>query len=210
MENLVVTIGRQCGSGGRTTGRLLAGRLGVPFYDRNIVELTAARTRFSPEFIRSRGEHFQGGLLGHIIGYDTRFDSGAQTTASALTDQLHQAQSEIILEAALKGPCVIVGRCADWVLAGRVPTLNVFIHSDMPHRVERSAEEHGLDRARAPSILARRDRARARHYRFYTDQKWGDPRNYDLCLDSGRLGVENCAAIIADAYERRKTLAQNR
>ena len=101
-----------------------------------------------------------------------------------------------------KEPCVIVGRCADYVLRGKHPTLNVFIHSDMTYKVERSIQEHGLDPDKAAAILTRRDRARAHHYRFYTDQKWGDTRNYDLCLDSGRLGVENCVAILADAYRR--------
>ena len=202
MANRVITIGRQCGSGGHTIGKLLAQRLGLPFYDKKLVEMVAAKTKLSPEFIRSHGEYFHGGSIGHIIGYGTRFNSGVLKTGSALTDQLHQAQSEIIQEVAAQEPCVIVGRCADHVLAGKVPTLNVFIHADMPSKVERSVVEHGMDREHAASILTRRDKARAHHYRFYTDQKWGDAKNYDLCLDSGTLGVEGCVAIIAGAYER--------
>ena len=201
MANQIITIGRQCGSGGHTIGKLLSQRLGLPFYDKKIVEMVAAKTKLSPDFIRSHGEYFHGGSIGHIIGYGTRFN-GPMKTGSALTDQLHQAQTEIVLEMAAEGPCVIVGRCADYILRGKFPTLNVFIHSEMPHKVERSVEEHGLARDRAASILTRRDKARAHHYRFYTDQKWGDVRNYDLCLDSGRLGVENCVAIIAGASER--------
>lgn len=201
MANQIITIGRQCGSGGHTIGKLLAQRLGVAFYDKEIVEMAAAKTKLSPDFIRSHGEYFHGGSLGHIIGYGTRFDSSLKT-GSALTDQLHQVQSEIILEVAEKGSCVIVGRCADYVLAGKHPTLNVFIHSDMSYKVERSIQEHGIDPERAASILTRRDKARAQHYRFYTDKKWGDARNYDVCLDSGRLGVEACVAILADAYQR--------
>ena len=201
MANQIITIGRQCGSGGHTIGKLLAQRLGVAFYDKEIVEMAAAKTKLSPDFIRSHGEYFHGGSLGHIIGYGTRFDSSLKT-GSALTDQLHQVQSEIILEVAEKGSCVIVGRCADHVLAGKHPTLNVFIHSDMSYKVERSIQEHGIDPERAASILTRRDKARAQHYRFYTDKKWGDARNYDVCLDSGRLGVEACVAILADAYQR--------
>lgn len=201
MANQIITIGRQCGSGGHTIGKLLAQRLGVAFYDKEIVEMAAAKTKLSPDFIRSHGEYFHGGSLGHIIGYGTRFDSSLKT-GSALTDQLHQVQSEIILEVAEKGSCVIVGRCADYVLAGKHPTLNVFIHSDMSYKVERSIQEHGINPERAASILTRRDKARAQHYRFYTDKKWGDARNYDVCLDSGRLGVEACVAILADAYQR--------
>ena len=201
MANHIITIGRQCGSGGHTIGKLLAQRLGLAFYDKKIVEMVAAKTKLSPDFIRSHGEYFHGGSLGHIIGYGTRFDSSLKT-GSSLTDQLHQVQSEIILEVAEKEPCVIVGRCADHVLEGKYPALNVFIHSDMPYKVERSVQEHGLDPERAASILTRRDKARAHHYRFYTDRKWGDARNYDICLDSGRLGVEECVAILADAYAR--------
>lgn len=201
MANQIITIGRQCGSGGHTIGKLLSQRLGLPFYDKKIVEMVAAKTKLSPDFIRSHGEYFHGGSIGHIIGYGTRFN-GPMKTGSALTDQLHQAQTEIILEVAGEGPCVIVGRCADYILRSKFPTLNVFIHSEMPYKVDRSVEEHGLDRERAASILTRRDKARAHHYRFYTDQKWGDVRNYDLCLDSGRLGVENCVALIAGTYER--------
>lgn len=201
MANQIITIGRQCGSGGHTIGKLLSQRLGLPFYDKKIVEMVAAKTKLSPDFIRSHGEYFHGGSIGHIIGYGTRFN-GPMKTGSALTDQLHQAQTEIILEVAGEGPCVIVGRCADYILRSKFPTLNVFIHSEMPYKVDRSVEEHGLHRDRAASILTRRDKARAHHYRFYTDQKWGDVRNYDLCLDSGRLGVENCVALIAGAYER--------
>ena len=151
MANRVVTIGRQCGSGGHTIGKLVAQRLGVDFYDKKIVELTAAKTKLSPDFIRSHGEYFHGGAIGHIIGYGTRFGSGALKTGSALTDQLQQAQSEILLEAAAKGPCVIVGRCADCVLAGKADTLNVFIHSEMSFKIERSIAEHGLEREKAAS-----------------------------------------------------------
>lgn len=203
MASLVITIGRECGSGGHTIGKLLSQRLGLPFYDKEIVELVAAKTKLSPEFINTHGEYFQGGSLGHIIGYGTRFD-GAAKTGSSLTDHLQQAQAETVLEVAQKEPCVIVGRCADYVLKGKVPTLNVFIHSEMSYKVERSAEEHGLLRDKAEATLLRRDKARAQSYKFYTDQKWGDVKNYDLCLDSGKLGVENCVAIIADAYNRMK------
>jgi len=201
MANCIITIGRQCGSGGHTIGKLLAEKLALPFYDKEIVELVAAKTKLSPEFIRANGEYFHSGSLGHIMGYGTRFD-GRQKVGSSLTDQLHQIQSEIILEVAEKGPCVIVGRCADYVLAGKAATLDVFIHSDMAFKVERSVREHGMDPEKAESILKRRDKARAHHYKFYTDQKWGDAQHYDLSLDSGRLGVMGCVEIIAAAYER--------
>lgn len=204
MAELVVTIGRECGSGGHTIGTLLAQRLGVPFYDKEIVELVAAKTKLSPEFIQAHGEYFQSGSLGHIIGYGTRFDSTGRT-GSSLTDRVQQAQSETVLDLAGKGACVIVGRCADYVLRGKIPTLDVFIYADMPCKVERSVAEHGLEREKAESTLLHRDRSRAQSYKFYTDQKWGDAHNYDLCLDSGRLGVSTCVEILANTYQWMKS-----
>ena len=121
-----------------------------------------------------------------------------------LNQRVFLAQFDAITKIAAEGSCVIVGRCADHVLEGKVPTLNVFIHSDMPFKVERSIREHGLEPEKAESILKRRDKARAHHYKFYTSQKWGDAQHYDLSLDSGRLGVEHCVEIIADAYNRVK------
>ena len=203
MANLIITIGRECGSGGHTIGKLLAEKLGIAFYDKKIVDMVAAKTKLSPEFIESNGEYFHGGSLGHVFGYGARFD-GAFGAGSDLADQLNQVQSEVILEIAEKGDCVIVGRCADYVLQGKARTLNVFIHSDMSFKIERSVREHNMDRDKAESILKRRDKARAHHYRFYTDCRWGDLTNYDLCLDSGKLGVDNCVAIIADTYNRLK------
>lgn len=199
MANHIITIGRECGSGGHSIGKLLAERLGLSFYDKEIVELVAKKTKLSPDFINANGEYFQGGSLGHIMGYGARFDA-AMPFGSSLSDQLHRVQAEVILEAAAEGPCVIVGRCADYILRDKYPTLDVFIHSDMPYKIDRSVEEHGMDRQEAHSILTKRDKARAQNYRFYTDLKWGDVRNYDLCLDSGRLGVETCVELISRAY----------
>lgn len=201
MANHIITIGRECGSGGHSIGKLLAEHLGLKFYDKEIVELAAKMTKLSPEFIRANGEYFQGGSLSHIMGYGARFDIAAPC-GSSLADQLHRVQTEIILEAAEEGPCVIVGRCADYILRDRYPTLNVFIHSAMSYKIERSVREHDMDRDEAPSILIKRDKARAQNYRFYTDLKWGDVRNYDLCLDSGSLGVNTCVELISNAYKR--------
>ena len=135
------------------------------------------------------------------MGYGARFDN-AMPTGSTLTDQLHRVQAEIILEAAEKESCVIVGRCADYILRDKCPTLNVFIHSAMPYKIERSVREHQMDPKEAKSILLRRDKARSQNYRFYTDLHWGEAENYDLCLDSGRLGVDACVEIIADTYKK--------
>ena len=199
MADRIITIGRQCGSGGHTIGRLLAQRLGLAFYDKEIVELTAAKTKFSPEFIQSHGEYFHSGALGHIIGYGTRFD-GSYKTGSSLTDQLHQAQSEVILEVAAQGPCVIVGRCADYILQDKADCLRVFIHADTKFRARRIVEEYGEREASPEQRLREKDKRRAAYHRFYTDMKWGHAQNYDLTLNSGTLGIDRCVDIIRGLY----------
>ena len=108
------------------------------------------------------------------------------------------------MELAEKESYVVVGRCADHVLEGKVTTLNVFIYADMPYKIERSVREHNLDPKKAESILKRRDKARAHHYKFYTDKKWGEMGRYHISLDSGKLGVETCVDIIVEAYKRLK------
>ena len=121
-------------------------------------------------------------------------------TQSSLQDQMHFVQTELIREVADKEPCVIVGRCADYILQERTDVLNVFIHSAMPYKVERSIREHGLEEEKAAAILTKRDKARSHHYNFYTNQTWGAARFYHLSLDSGKLGEEKCVALICSAY----------
>lgn len=197
MEHLVITIGRQCGSGGHTIGKLLAQRLGLAFYDKKIVEMVAAKTKLSPDFIRTHGEYFHGGSIGHIIGYGTRFN-GSDKTGSALTDQLHQAQSEIVLEVARQGPCVIVGRCADYILRERADVLNVFIHAPIPHRADRVVRLYGESDLAPEKRLEEKDKRRRAYYKHYADREWGMSQNYHLSLDASLVGIERCAQMILD------------
>jgi len=199
MEKRIITIGRECGSGGHTIGQRVAERLGVNFYDKEIVEMVAAKTKLSPNFIAAHGEYFRGGSLGHIFGYGGRFASPMQAHSS-LQDQMYFAQVTLIKELAEQECCVIVGRCADHILRERRDCLNVFIHSDTSHKVERSVREHGLEQEEAAGILAKRDKARSQHYNFYTNQTWGMSRNYHLTLHSGFLGEDRCVELICAAY----------
>lgn len=201
MEKRIITIGRECGSGGHTIGKRVAQQLGVAFYDKEIVEMVAAKTKLSEEFIAAHGEYFRSGSLGHIFGYGGRFASPSQSQSS-LQDQMHFVQTNLIRELADQAPCVIVGRCADYILRGRQDCLNVFIHSDMPYKVERSIREHQLDEEDVAGVLTKRDKARAHHYSFYTNQTWGMARNYHLSLHSGCLGEDCCVEIICRAFGR--------
>lgn len=202
MEKRIITIGRECGSGGHTIGKLVAERLGIAFYDKEIVEMVAARTKLSPDFIAAHGEYFRNGSIGHIFGYGARFAATVQTQSS-IQDQMHFVQAELIREIAEKEPCVIVGRCADYVLRDRPDRLDVFIHSDMSYKVERSVQEHELEEKDAAAVLTKRDKSRAHHYNFYTSQTWGMAKNYHLTLDSGELGIERCVHLICEAYGKK-------
>ena len=151
MEKRIITIGRECGSGGHTIGKLVAEKLGIAFYDKEIVEMVAAKTKLAPEFIAAHGEYFHSGSLGHIIGYGGRFAGASLRSQSSLQDQMFIVQSDLIREIAEKEPCVIVGRCADYILQDRKDKLDVFIHSAMPFKIERSVREHWTRRKRRKS-----------------------------------------------------------
>ena len=199
----VITISRQFGSGGHEVGERLARELNVPFYDKALIAMAAKQSGLSEEVFANADEKATSSLLYSMVMGSYSF--GARVPGineMPINDKLFIIQSDIIKKAAAEGPCVVIGRCADYILRGKFPTLNVFIHSEMPYKIDRSVEEHSLERERAASILTRRDKARAHHYRFYTDQKWGDAKNYDLCLDSGRLGIDTCVELIKDTYGR--------
>ena len=201
MEKRIITIGRECGSGGHTIGKLVAERLGIAFYDKEIVEMVAAKTKLSPEFIAAHGEYFHSGSLGHIMGYGGRFAGASLRSQSSLQDQMFIVQADLIREIAEKEPCVIVGRCADYILQDRKDTLDIFIHSAMPFKIERSVREHGLDPEKAESILKKRDRARKHHYNLGAHSNWGMADHYHLTLDSGALGVPKCVELICAAAQ---------
>ncbi len=136
MQGRVITISRQCGSGGRSIGSELAKRLDVPFYDKEIIEMTAEESGFHPHFVEEKGEHMESGMLSNLARHLSYAGRGGYEEYQPLQDQLYFAQARIIKELAEKGPCVIVGRCADYILRDRKDVLNVFIHADMKFTCE--------------------------------------------------------------------------
>lgn len=197
MPKRIITIGRECGSGGHTIGKRVAERLGIGFYDKEIVELVAAKTKLSPEFIDANGEYFRGGALGHIIGYGGRFASPVQTQSS-LQDQMHFVQTALIRELAEGEECVIVGRCADYILRDRQDVLNVFIHAPIPYRADRVVRLYGESDLSPEKRLEEKDKRRRAYYKHYANRDWGMSQNYHLSLDSSLVGVERCAQLILD------------
>lgn len=192
MKNRVITISREFGSGGRTIGKKVAEELEIPCYDNELIHKTALESGFDENYIKNAGEYTPGGFLASAF---SRRDLGPTNE-----DYLWEIQYKIITELAENEPCVIVGRCADFILRDTADCLKVFIHADMQFRAERIVKEYG-EREQSPQRrLMDKDKRRAAYYRFYTDMKWGLAQNYDIALNSGSLGIDQCVEIIKALY----------
>ena len=192
--NRVITISRQFGSGGRTIGRQVAEKLGIPCYDQELIEQLAEKSGFTKEYIKEHSEYTErGGWLANAL-------SGRAAGGMTNQDHIWVAPRELSLELAAKGPCVRVGRCADFILQGQADCLNVFIHASMENRAERIVTMYG-ERDDAPEKRLRdKDKRRKAYYQFYTDTEWGRAENYHVALDSGALGIEKCVELIVNLY----------
>jgi len=202
MKKCVITIGRQCGSGGHTIGKTVAERLEIPFYDKKLVQIVAERSGLSAETVKQEGEYSSTSSLFTSVssrGYSAY--NASQKHDMALPDQINAYQTELIKELADKGSCVIVGRCADYILQGRKDCFHVFITGELPDRAARVIQEHGIAADTARSHVRDRDRRRSSYYKHITDQVWGMAANYDLCLNSSKLGIDRCVDLILGAVD---------
>ena len=196
MEHRIITISREFGSGGRTIGREAAAKLGIPCYDHELIEKIAEESGFAKEYIKERGEYTPGGWLASAFS-DRDFNGHSNQ------DDLWAAQRRVILSLAEKESCVIVGRCADYILDNSpYTTLNVFIHADKEYRKAHVLERYGETDVPIEKRLKKKDKGRRAYYRYYTDREWGDSANYHLNLDSGYLGEMVCVDIITSVARR--------
>ena len=193
MKNRIITISRQFGSGGRTIGRQVAEKLGIPCYDQELIENIAEESGFAKEYIEKTAEKTLGG--GHWLTdlLTTRQEFMTQ-------DLLWDIQKKVILDLAEQGPCVIVGRCADYILKEHADCLTVFIHADAAKRAERIVRLYGEREDSPENRLKDKDKRRSAYYRFHTEQDWGAASNYHIALDSGVLGIDQCVEILAGLY----------
>ncbi len=198
MKNpLIITIGREYGSGGREIGQALAKRLGIAFYDKELITLAAKKSGLSDEFIASNEQRVRSGLM-HSLAASSAYHTGFFANQYLpLAENIFIAQSQVIRTIADKESAVIVGRCADYVLEGRENTINVFIHAPIEARVKRIMALHGVDEAAAMKEIARSDKERGNHYFRYTDMKWGKAQNYDICINSALMGIEKTVEVLA-------------
>ncbi len=202
MEKRIITISREFGSGGRSIGRKVAEKLGIPFYDKELVDQVALESGFAPKFVEENGEHSPGKSM-----FSYAFASGGMPgvmNGLSTADFLWNIQCNVILQLAEKGPCVIVGRNADYILKDRKDTLHAFIHADKEFRAERIVRLYGESEKSPEARLNEKDKRRRINYQHYTGRTWGDSHNYDICLCSSRLGVEACADMIVDLVNASK------
>ena len=194
MEKKIITISREFGSGGRTIGRMIAEKLGIPFYDKELVEQIALESGFAPKYVEEHGEHSPSGSL-FSYAFAPQGVPGVMNGLST-ADFLWNAQCSVILQLADKGPCVIVGRNADYILKDRPDALHVYVFADVPYRAERIVRRYGESEKTPEQRLAEKDKRRRVNYHHYTGRTWGAADNYDISLNTATIGVEEAANII--------------
>ena len=202
MEKKIITISREFGSGGRTIGHMVAQALGIPYYDKELVDQVALESGFASKFVEEHGEHSPGKSM-FSYAFVPQGVPGVMNGLST-ADFLWNVQCSVILQLAEKGPCVIVGRNADYILKDRKDALHAYIYADMDFRADRIVRLYGESEKSPMARLQEKDKRRKVNYQHYTGRTWGISQNYDICLCSSTLGVEKCADIIVDIVNNSK------
>ena len=195
MKKRVITISREFGSGGRYIGKQLADKLGIAFYDKELILKTAEETGLSQDFIEKKGEYSP---AKNIFSYGF---VGRTSTGMSMDDYLYTAQRKIILELAENEPCVIVGRCADYILRERTDCIHAFIHGNPEEKKKRICSLYGETESCALKLMKEMDKKRSIHYKYHTDLEWGNTKNYTMALNSSELGYDLCIRLLAEAAE---------
>lgn len=196
MKNRVITISREFGSGGRTIGKKVAEQLGIPCYDSELIQKIAEESGFDAKFVQEAGEYAPGGFLSNL---------SSRTFGPTNEDYLWKIQYQIISRLAGQGPCVIVGRCADYILREHPNCLNVFVHADKAARIQRIVGLGHCEERKAPDFVTKKDKQRANYYNFYSNNRWDDLQNYDLTIDTSRFTVDQAVDMIIDAAQKLDT-----
>lgn len=192
MTKRIITISREFGSGGRFIGEEVAKKLGIKYYDKEIIGQIAKESGLAPEYIKENAE------LSPKKGIFAYAFTGRDITGKSVEDMVYEAQRKVILDLAEKEPCVIIGRNADYILKDRDDVLNVYIHGDMPEKIQRITHLYNVGEQEAVKMMADTDKRRMANYNFYTEQNWGKASNYTLCLNSSEIGYDKCEAIIIE------------
>lgn len=198
--NKIITISRQLASGGRQIGKNLADSLGIPFYDKELLALAAKESGLSMAAFENADEQPTNSFL-YNLSINSQLMPSSYNDYSAIlnNDKLFVIQSQVIRQIAAKGPCVIVGRCADYILSGDYDVVSVFIHASDEYRLGRVMEYEGIPESKAKGFIQKADKKRSSYYNYYTGKKWNEASSYQLCIDGGALGIDKSAKAI-EAY----------
>ena len=195
--NAIITIGRQYGSGGREIGEKLAQKLEIPFYDKELLERAANDSGICKELFENHDEKPTNSFLYSLVMDTYSFGySSAAFTDMPINHKVFLAQFEAVKKLAAEGPCVMVGRCADYALSELSNCFSVFIHSDMESRIRRIAQKYGMKDNKARDAIQKTDKSRSSYYNYYTNKRWGDASSYHLSIDSGKLGIDKTVECI--------------
>lgn len=197
----IITIGRQFGSGGRELGKAVADKLRIKYYDKELISLAAKESGYNPEIFENVDERATNSLLYSLsMGIYNLGNGYAPMRDMPVNDQLYLLQHKIIRELAAE-PCVIVGRCADYILRNNKNLLRIFVYANFKDRVENAIKIHNVPENKAESTVKKTDKTRANYYNFYSNQKWGAVENYDLCINTSTISRENATKIVCNIVD---------
>lgn len=197
--NSIITISREFGSGGREIGKTLSEKLNIPFYDKELLELASKESGICQElFVRNDESNTNSFLYSLVMGNYPVTADGKINPDMPLNHKIFLAQFETIRKLAEKGPCVIVGRCADYVLKNNKNVINFFITGNTAEKKSRILKRYDIEKNKAEDFIRKTDKKRASYYNYYTDMKWGEAKNYDLCINSSKTGIEGAVSLMMD------------
>lgn len=194
----VITIGREFGSNGRAIARELSEALGIQFYDKELIEMAAKKSKLSDEDLAEIDETRANPWIYSSVGYQV---GSGYTTVEPINDLLYQAEALVIRDVAESEDCIIVGRCSDYVLKDKIDSRHVFVYAPFNYRLSVVMNRDNLDEKKARSVIKKVDKRRRLYYNFYTDRNWNDLRNYDLSLDSSIFSMQDIIGILTEVYE---------
>lgn len=202
-KKMIITIGRQYGSGGRYVGRKLADQLGIAYYDRELIALASKESGICGEFFEKADEKTSGSLLKALAMGFSMNNAIFQSNDYLSNESLFQIQSDVIRKVAAGQSCVLVGRCADYILRDNPDCINVFISASMKDRIRRAIEYAHIVEKDAEEYLQKADKSRASYYNYYTDKLWGAAESYDLCINSSIYGIDKTVGFIRSFIEEK-------
>lgn len=202
MSKTIITVSREFGSGGRSIAKAVAETLDIPYYDKELIKQVAEKSGLAPEYVENAGEYAPGkSFLSYLPALESQ---PAARGSMSVADFLWCMQRRVILDLAEKGSCVIVGRCADFILKDNSDALHIFIHASMEFRADRIVRLYGKSEKKPEERLADKDKKRSVHYKHFTGREWGRCQNYHVSLDSGIIGMEQCVSWIAEFARSRQ------